>query len=104
MLTVIVAFVGSGKSRTRRPFERRYSVMPSTEVTFSGLPGAAAGAFFAVVGALDAGLDWGLAADWVVAARFADTRIARSRPRPLLFGNRILGVLHASSGHVRRAG
>src|SRR5438045_1424797 len=34
MFTVIVGFEGSGKSRTLKPFARRYSVMPSTDVTF----------------------------------------------------------------------
>ena len=45
MLTVTVGLVGSGKSSTRRPFDSRYSVMPSTEATFTGLAGAGA-AFF----------------------------------------------------------
>src|SRR5262245_20370188 len=35
MLTVIVCLVGSGNSSTRRPLGRRYSVMPSTDVTRS---------------------------------------------------------------------
>src|SRR5690349_8268558 len=36
MLTVIVGFERSGKDRTRSPLpENRYSVMPSTDVTFS---------------------------------------------------------------------
>ena len=30
MLTVVLACVGSGKIRTRRPLSSRYSVMPST--------------------------------------------------------------------------
>src|SRR5688572_12972760 len=45
MLTVIVSFVGSGNSSTLSPFARRYSVIPSTEVTRStplGSAGAAA--------------------------------------------------------------
>src|SRR5258708_3145925 len=33
MLTVIVGFEGSGKTRSRMPLSRRYSVMPSTDVT-----------------------------------------------------------------------
>src|SRR5450631_716988 len=32
MFTVTVGLLGSGKSRTLRPFLRRYSVMPSTDV------------------------------------------------------------------------
>ena len=35
MLTVTVGRDGSGKSRTRRPLSSRYSVIPSTDVTFS---------------------------------------------------------------------
>src|SRR6478735_6659148 len=38
MFTVIVGFDGSGKSSTLRPLGRRYSVIPSTVVTFTGLP------------------------------------------------------------------
>src|SRR5580765_2064032 len=54
MLTVIVCLVGSGKRRTRRPLARRYSVIPSTEVTRSAFEaGAAAGVAFA--GALPLG-------------------------------------------------
>src|SRR4029079_4942986 len=34
MFTVTVGLDESGKSRTCRPFDRRYSVMPSTSVTF----------------------------------------------------------------------
>ena len=45
MLTVTVGLVGSGKRRTRRPFASRYSVIPSTEVTFQG------GRAFAAAGA-----------------------------------------------------
>ena len=41
MLTVIVCLVGSGKSSTRSPFPRRYSVIPSTEVTRTGFAGGA---------------------------------------------------------------
>jgi len=40
-LTVMVCFVGSGNNSTRRPLARRYSVMPSTDVTFSGGAGTA---------------------------------------------------------------
>src|SRR6266508_2908070 len=39
MLTVIVCLVGSGKRSTRNPFPRRYSVIPSTEVTRAGFAG-----------------------------------------------------------------
>src|SRR5689334_23255044 len=35
-LTVTLGRDGSGKSSTRRPLSRRYSVIPSTEVTFVG--------------------------------------------------------------------
>src|SRR5436190_6583817 len=41
MFTVIVGFEGSGKSRTLKPFARRYSVMPSTDVTFVTPAGSA---------------------------------------------------------------
>src|SRR5262245_58981248 len=51
MLTVIVCLVGSGNISTRRPLARRYSVMPSTEVTFSGGAGAGAAAAGAGAGA-----------------------------------------------------
>jgi len=85
MLTVIVALVGSGKSRTRSPFARRYSVMPSTEVTFSGLPGAA----FGVEAGFAAGFGAGLPAVWVAAATLAAVRIAANRPSPLFFVKRI---------------
>src|SRR3972149_5506666 len=45
MLTVIVGFEGSGKSRMRRPFAcSRYSVMPSTDVTRSTPCGSATAA------------------------------------------------------------
>src|SRR5689334_13268642 len=44
MLTVTVGLDGSGKRSTRKPFGRRYSVMPSTSATFVG----------ATVGALNA--------------------------------------------------
>src|SRR6185436_1841480 len=36
MLTVTVAFEASGKSSTFKPLSRRYSVIPSTDVTFTG--------------------------------------------------------------------
>src|SRR5687767_30442 len=36
MLTVTVAFEVSGYSSTLRPLSRRYSVIPSTDVTFTG--------------------------------------------------------------------
>src|SRR2546423_1481461 len=46
MLTVMVCLVWSGNISTRSPFLRRYSVMPSTEVTRSTpAGGAAAGAW-----------------------------------------------------------
>src|SRR5438105_10819904 len=38
MFTVTVGFDGSGKSSTLRPLGKRYSVMPSAVVTFTGLP------------------------------------------------------------------
>src|SRR5690242_3700516 len=38
MFTVIVGFDASGKSSTLSPLGRRYSVIPSTVVTFTGLP------------------------------------------------------------------
>src|SRR5690242_11183030 len=44
MLTVIVCLVGSGKRSTRSPFPRRYSVIPSTDVTRAGLDGGAVSA------------------------------------------------------------
>src|SRR5690242_3612824 len=52
MFTVMEGWVASGKRRTRRPLARRYSVMPSTEVTLTGAGSAAlrvrtAGAFAA---------------------------------------------------------
>src|SRR5215472_17076261 len=85
MLTVIVGLVGSGKSRTCRPFESRYSVMPSTEVSLTGLPGAAAGGW--VAGAVfAAGFEAGFGAVACGAAvRAAAARNARSRLEPLLF-------------------
>ena len=33
---MIVALDGSGKSKTRNPFASLYSVIPSTDVTFTG--------------------------------------------------------------------
>src|SRR5512141_1733245 len=52
MLTVTVGFDGSGKSSTRRPLARRYSVMPSTSVAFTGFaPMAGAGALPFAAGA-----------------------------------------------------
>src|SRR5262249_10651593 len=53
MLTVMVAFVGSGKRRTWRPLASAYSVMPSTEVTLTGAAAAGDGA----------GADWAAALD-----------------------------------------
>ena len=48
MFTVTVGLDGSGKSRTRSPFASRYSVIPSTSVTFSGgVIGAGAATFAA---------------------------------------------------------
>jgi hypothetical protein len=47
-LTVMVDLEGSGKSSTFMPFAKRYSVMPSTEVTFSGGGNLAAFAVAAV--------------------------------------------------------
>src|SRR5215469_10262527 len=89
MLTVIVGLVGSGKRRTVRPLARRYSVMPSTEVTRTGLPGAAVAGFAA-------GVDFaaGFEAGFEVVACGAATRVtaarnARSRLEPLLFRERI---------------
>src|SRR6478609_8016941 len=52
MLTVIVGLDWSGNSSTRSPFARRYSVMPSTSVTFTGVAGTAAGGFVAGCAAL----------------------------------------------------
>src|SRR5687767_12352069 len=37
MLTVMVGFEGSGKSRTLSPLGRRYSEMPSTSATLTGM-------------------------------------------------------------------
>src|SRR5688572_7898456 len=37
MLTVMVGFEGSGKRRMRSPFGRRYSEMPSTSATLTGV-------------------------------------------------------------------
>jgi len=42
MLTVIIGFEGSGKTKNRNPLSNRYSVMPSTEVTFVTPVGKAA--------------------------------------------------------------
>ena len=97
MLTVMVGLVGSGKRSTRSPFESRYSVMPSTDVTFSGLPGAAAGAaaFF--------GAAAGLAAAWVVASAAPAVKIAASRPSPPFFQSRMRSP-PTSAGHACRAG
>src|SRR2546422_66663 len=50
MFTVTVGFEGSGKRRMRIPFARRYSVMPSTEVTRSTPCGNAAGVCAAQAG------------------------------------------------------
>src|SRR5262245_2666205 len=49
MFTVTVCFVGSGKSRTRSPFCRRYSVIPSTDVTRSTPFGRAGDAAWAKI-------------------------------------------------------
>src|SRR5437764_9900109 len=101
MLTVIVALVGSGKSSTLRPFESRYSVIPSTEVTLSGLPGAgeAAAVFFAgeAAFALAGAFAAGGAAAWGAAISAAWVIMARSRESPLRRIER-MGVLQASSG------
>ena len=43
MFTVTVCLLASGNNSTRRPLARRYSVMPSTEVTRSGGAGGAGG-------------------------------------------------------------
>src|SRR5512141_3294986 len=43
MFTVTVGLVGSGKRSPRRPLARRYSVIPSTEVTLTGAADCAAG-------------------------------------------------------------
>src|SRR5713101_620489 len=48
MLTVIVCFEGSGKRSTLKPFESRYSVIPSTDVTRS-IPLGSAGFWAGVV-------------------------------------------------------
>src|SRR5215475_3766786 len=91
MLTVIVGLVGSGKRRTVMPFARRYSVMPSTEVTLTGLPGAAA-AGFAAGADFAAGFE---VAACGAAARATAARNARSRLEPPLFRERI-GILHTA--------
>src|SRR5574343_608845 len=44
MLVVRVGLLASGNSSTRRPLARRYSVMPSTEVTLTGAALVAAAA------------------------------------------------------------
>jgi hypothetical protein len=56
----MVALEGSGKISTRRPLARRYSVIPSTLVTFSGAGGADFAACVVVAGWEDAGLLIGL--------------------------------------------
>src|SRR5689334_7943547 len=52
MFTVIVCFDWSGKSKTRNPLGKRYSVMPSTDVT-RVTPRGKAGAFCPRAGALN---------------------------------------------------
>src|SRR5262245_12820115 len=53
----MVCLLGSGNSSTRRPFARRYSVMPSTVVIFSG--GASS-----TFGGGATGVGFGLRAAW----------------------------------------
>lgn len=59
MFTVIVGFDWSGNIKIRKPFGKRYSVMPSTDVYFSGAVTAAA---TEAVGVVIAGVGAGAAA------------------------------------------
>src|SRR5262245_1322202 len=75
--TVTVGLPGSGKRRTRRPLARRYSVMPSTVVTLSGLPGAAGAAAFGRAEGLAAGFAAGAgvwANDWIAKKKPSSAR------------------------------
>jgi hypothetical protein len=77
MLTVMVCLVWSGNSSTRRPLARRYSVMPSTDVTRSGGGGSAT---ITEVGA--GGEFFGFLAAWEVSARtMAQHAAAATRTR-----------------------
>src|SRR5262245_46493712 len=79
----MVCLLGSGNSSTRRPLDSRYSVMPSTEVTFSGaatssLAGGATGTGFFLPAA------WPVEVSKAMEINDADTRRRIPNDIPLL--------------------
>src|SRR5262249_12296231 len=99
-LTVTVGLPGSGKRRTRRPLASRYSVMPSTVVTLTGLLDAAAGAAaFGRASGVEPRLAAG-AADWAK-AWMANRKPSSARP-PLRF--EVIGNPPRTAASRRRAG
>src|SRR6266404_9085782 len=91
MLTVIVCLVGSGKRSTRRPLPRRYSVIPSTEVTRAG------GASALVSGGVAAA-----ATEAAKAARMSEGKVFLNDFIRFLFLEKPLS--RVGSGHRRNAG
>src|SRR6266542_1438705 len=96
MLTVIVCLVWSGKSSARRPLVNRYSVIPSTEVTLTGLSVFALAAAFARAAGAFVGLA-GAARVLAAAANRRNASVFRMEFMQVPYGSRAPRVAGGSS-------